>query len=416
MSRRRVVVTGIGAVSPLGLDAASSWRGVVDGRSGIGKITRFNTDSFPVRIGGEVEGFDPETVASAKDARHMDRFVHFALAAGIEAVTDAGLTDSEPDCEKIGVSIGSGIGGIEKIEDCQENFLKHGARRISPFFVPSTIINIAGGYLSMRFNFQGPNFALVSACTTGTHCIGNSARLIQAGDAEAMVCGGAEAAITPLAVGSFGTARALSRNNDNPQEASCPFDKKRDGFVLGEGAGALVLEEEGRARKRGAKIYARLAGYGMSADAHHITAPREDAKGAIACMRSALQDAQVDAPLPPEAIGYINAHGTSTPLGDTAETRAIKSVFGARAGEVFVSSTKSMIGHLLGAAGGIEAVFCALALADGVAPPTINLRDPDPECDLDYVANESRPIKLRAAMSNSFGFGGANATLLFAKA
>ena len=289
MSRRRVVVTGIGAVSPLGLDAASSWRGVVDGRSGIGKITRFNTDSFPVRIGGEVEGFDPETVASAKDARHMDRFVHFALAAGIEAVTDAGLTDSESDCEKIGVSIGSGIGGIEKIEDCQENFLKHGARRISPFFVPSTIINIAGGYLSMRFNFQGPNFALVSACTTGTHCIGNSARLIQAGDAEAMVCGGAEAAITPLAVGSFGTARALSRNNDNPQEASCPFDKKRDGFVLGEGAGALVLEEEGRARKRGAKIYARLAGYGMSADAHHITAPREDAKGAIACMRGALR-------------------------------------------------------------------------------------------------------------------------------
>ena len=416
MSRRRVVVTGIGAVSPLGLDAASSWRGVVDGRSGIGKITRFNTDSFPVRIGGEVEGFDPETVASAKDARHMDRFVHFALAAGIEAVTDAGLTDSESDCEKIGVSIGSGIGGIEKIEDCQENFLKHGARRISPFFVPSTIINIAGGYLSMRFNFQGPNFALVSACTTGTHCIGNSARLIQAGDAEAMVCGGAEAAITPLAVGSFGTARALSRNNDNPQEASCPFDKKRDGFVLGEGAGALVLEEEGRARKRGAKIYARLAGYGMSADAHHITAPREDAKGAIACMRSALQDAQADVPLPPEAIGYINAHGTSTPLGDAAETRAIKSVFGARAGKVFVSSTKSMIGHLLGAAGGIEAVFCALALADGVAPPTINLRDPDPECDLDYVANESRPIKLRAAMSNSFGFGGANATLLFAKA
>ena len=416
MSRRRVVVTGIGAVSPLGLDAASSWRGVVDGRSGIGKITRFNTDSFPVRIGGEVEGFDPETVASAKDARHMDRFVHFALAAGIEAVTDAGLTDSEPDCEKIGVSIGSGIGGIEKIEDCQENFLKHGARRISPFFVPSTIINIAGGYLSMRFNFQGPNFALVSACTTGTHCIGNSARLIQAGDAEAMVCGGAEAAITPLAVGSFGTARALSRNNENPQEASCPFDKKRDGFVLGEGAGALVLEEEGRARKRGAKIYARLAGYGMSADAHHITAPREDAKGAIACMRGALRDAQADAPLPPEAIGYINAHGTSTPLGDAAETRAIKSVFGARAGEVFVSSTKSMIGHLLGAAGGIEAVFCALALADGVAPPTINLRDPDPECDLDYVANESRPIKLRAAMSNSFGFGGANATLLFAKA
>ena len=416
MSRRRVVVTGIGAVSPLGLDAASSWRGVVDGRSGIGKITRFNTDSFPVRIGGEVEGFDPETVASAKDARHMDRFVHFALAAGIEAVTDAGLTDSESDCEKIGVSIGSGIGGIEKIEDCQENFLKHGARRISPFFVPSTIINIAGGYLSMRFNFQGPNFALVSACTTGTHCIGNSARLIQAGDAEAMVCGGAEAAITPLAVGSFGTARALSRNNDNPQEASCPFDKKRDGFVLGEGAGALVLEEEGRARKRGAKIYARLAGYGMSADAHHITAPREDAKGAIACMRGALQDAQADAPLPPEAIGYINAHGTSTPLGDAAETRAIKSVFGARAGEVFVSSTKSMIGHLLGAAGGIEAVFCALALDDGVAPPTINLRDPDPECDLDYVANESRPIKLRAAMSNSFGFGGANATLLFAKA
>ena len=416
MSRRRVVVTGIGAVSPLGLDAASSWRGVVDGRSGIGKITRFNTDSFPVRIGGEVERFDPETVASAKDARHMDRFVHFALAAGIEAVTDAGLTDSESDCEKIGVSIGSGIGGIEKIEDCQENFLKHGARRISPFFVPSTIINIAGGYLSMRFNFQGPNFALVSACTTGTHCIGNSARLIQAGDAEAMVCGGAEAAITPLAVGSFGTARALSRNNDNPQEASCPFDKKRDGFVLGEGAGALVLEEEGRARKRGAKIYARLAGYGMSADAHHITAPREDAKGAIACMRGALQDAQADAPLPPEAIGYINAHGTSTPLGDAAETRAIKSVFGARAGEVFVSSTKSMIGHLLGAAGGIEAVFCALALADGVAPPTINLRDPDPACDLDYVANESRPIKLRAAMSNSFGFGGANATLLFAKA
>ena len=416
MSRRRVVVTGIGAVSPLGLDAASSWRGVVDGRSGIGKITRFNTDSFPVRIGGEVEGFDPETVASAKDARHMDRFVHFALAAGIEAVTDAGLTDSESDCEKIGVSIGSGIGGIEKIEDCQENFLKHGARRISPFFVPSTIINIAGGYLSMRFNFQGPNFALVSACTTGTHCIGNSARLIQAGDAEAMVCGGAEAAITPLAVGSFGTARALSRNNENPQEASCPFDKKRDGFVLGEGAGALVLEEEGRARKRGAKIYARLAGYGMSADAHHITAPREDAKGAIACMRGALQDAQADAPLPPEAIGYINAHGTSTPLGDAAETRAIKSVFGARAGKVFVSSTKSMIGHLLGAAGGIEAVFCALALADGVAPPTINLRDPDPECDLDYVANESRPIKLRAAMSNSFGFGGANATLLFAKA
>ena len=416
MSRRRVVVTGIGAVSPLGLDAASSWRGVVDGRSGIGKITRFNTDSFPVRIGGEVEGFDPETVASAKDARHMDRFVHFALAAGIEAVTDAGLTDSESDCEKIGVSIGSGIGGIEKIEDCQENFLKHGARRISPFFVPSTIINIAGGYLSMRFNFQGPNFALVSACTTGTHCIGNSARLIQAGDAEAMVCGGAEAAITPLAVGSFGTARALSRNNDNPQEASCPFDKKRDGFVLGEGAGALVLEEEGRARKRGAKIYARLAGYGMSADAHHITAPREDAKGAIACMRGALQDAQADAPLPLEAIGYINAHGTSTPLGDAAETRAIKSVFGARAGEVFVSSTKSMIGHLLGAAGGIEAVFCALALTDGVAPPTINLRDPDPECDLDYVANESRPIKLRAAMSNSFGFGGANATLLFAKA
>ena len=407
--RRRAVVTGLGVVSPLGCEVGAAWDAVVAGESGVGEITRFDPAGFPSRIAAEVRGFDPGKYFAPKEARHMDSFIHYGMAAGIAAVEDAGIGAREADSDRIGVSIGSGIGGLPMIERVRDLYRESGARKISPFFVPATIINMISGNLSIRYGFEGPNFGIVSACTTATHCIGNSLRLIQSGDADVMICGGAESAISPLAVGGFGSARALSARNGDPARASRPWDKDRDGFVLGEGAGALVLEEYERARRRGADIYAEVAGYGMSADAHHITAPREDGRAVVRCMAAAIADGGLAA----DQIDYINAHATSTPLGDLAETRAIRACFGAHADNLLVSSTKSMIGHLLGAAGGVEAVFTVLGLARGVAAPTINLDAPGEGCDLDFVANEARDAKMNAALSNSFGFGGTNATLVF---
>jgi 3-oxoacyl-[acyl-carrier-protein] synthase II len=409
MSARRAVITGLGVVSPLGCEVGAAWDGVIAGKSGVGAIDRFDAAGFPSRIAAEVRDFDPAKYFAPKEARHMDSFIHYGMAAGIDAVGDAGIGDGEADPERIGVSIGSGIGGLPMIERVRDLYRESGARKISPFFVPATIINMISGNLSIRYGFEGPNFGIVSACTTATHCIGNSLRLIQCGDADVMICGGAEAAISPLAVGGFGKAGALSARNDEPEKASRPWDKDRDGFVLGEGAGVVVLEEYERAKKRGANIYAELAGYGVSADAHHITAPREDGRAVVRCMAAAMRDAE----LPLDAADYINAHATSTPLGDLAETRAIHTCFGAHAGKLLVSSTKSMIGHLLGAAGGVEAVFTILGVARGVAAPTINLDSPGEGCDLDFVANEARDASIGAALSNSFGFGGTNATLVF---
>lgn len=414
MSKRRVVITGLGMISPVGNTVSDAWTNVLAGKSGITRITRFDASAFASRIAGEVKDFDVTEYLSAKDARRMDIFIHYGMAAAIQAVRDAGIDDianTSIDAERVGVNIGSGIGGLPMIEATHDAFHAGGPRKISPFFIPSTIINMIAGNLSIMYGLKGPNLAIVTACTTATHCIGNSARLIEYGDVDMMVAGGAESCVTPLAIGGFASARALSTRNDDPVTASRPWDKGRDGFVLGEGAGILVLEELEHAKRRGAKIYAELAGFGMSADAYHMTAPSEDGEGAARCMNNALRNAGMNS----TEVDYINAHGTSTPLGDIAETVAVKRCFGEHAKKLVVNSTKSMTGHLLGAAGGIEAIFSALALYHQVAPPTINIFDQDPQCDLDYVPNTARKMEINAAMSNSFGFGGTNGTLIFRK-
>lgn len=409
MSKRRVVVTGLGIVCPVGNSVLKAWGNILEGQSGIGTITRFDATPFASHIAGEVKDFDITKILPAKDARRMDTFIHYGLAAGIEALEDAGISKTPDNAERIGVNIGSGIGGLPLIEDTGKILSEGGPRKISPFFIPGAIINMVAGNLSIMYGLKGPSLAMVTACTTATHCIGDSARLIEYGDVDVMVAGGAESCISPLGVGGFSAARALSTRNDDPLTASRPWDKGRDGFVLGEGAGVMVLEELEHAKRRGAKIYCELSGYGMSADAHHITAPSEDGEGAARCMTNALRNGGID----PQTVDYINAHGTSTPLGDIAETVAIKRMFGDHANDLAISSTKSSIGHLLGAAGGVEAVFTALAIRDQIAPPTINLNDPDPECDLDYVPNEARKMIIRSAISNSFGFGGTNGSLVF---
>lgn len=412
MSKRKVVITGLGIVSPVGNTVSEAWENVIAGKSGITKITRFDASDFSSRIAGEVKNFEIAEYLSAKDARRMDIFIQYGMAAAIQAIRDAGISNVAGfNAERIGVNIGSGIGGLPMIENTDAAYHAGGPRKISPFFIPSTIINMVAGNLSIMFGYKGPNLAIVTACTTATHCIGSSARMIEHGDADIMICGGTESCVTPLAVGGFASARALSSNNDDPASASRPWDLKRDGFVLGEGAGILVLEEMEHAKKRGAKIYAELAGFGMSADAHHMTAPCEDGEGAARCMTNALSDAQMNI----DELQYINAHGTSTPLGDIAETVAVKRCFGEHAKNLAVNSTKSMTGHLLGAAGGVEAIFSALAIHHQIAPPTINLDDPDPACDLDYVPNSAREMRIDAALSNSFGFGGTNGTLVFRK-
>jgi 3-oxoacyl-[acyl-carrier-protein] synthase II len=401
----------MGIISPVGNTIPNAWANILAGKSGVGGITRFDASAFASQIAGEVKDFDVTDYLSVKDARRMDVFIHYGMAAAIQAVKDAGIEDARQDAERIGVNIGSGIGGLSMIEATHDAYHSGGPRKISPFFIPSTIINMIAGNLSIMFGFKGPNLAIVTACTTATHCIGDSARMIEYGDADVMVAGGAESCVTPLAIGGFASARALSTRNDDPVTASRPWDKDRDGFVLGEGAGILVLEEMEHAKRRGAKIYAELAGFGMSADAYHMTAPCEDGEGAARCMTNALKIAGVN----PTEVDYINAHGTSTPLGDIAETIAVKRCFGDHAKELVVNSTKSMTGHLLGAAGGVEAIFSALAIYHQVSPPTINIFDRDPQCDLDYVANAAREMKIDAAMSNSFGFGGTNGTLIFRK-
>jgi 3-oxoacyl-[acyl-carrier-protein] synthase II len=411
LSKRRVVITGMGIVSPVGNTIPDAWANILAGKSGVGTITRFDASAFASRVAGEVKDFDVTDYLSVKDARRMDVFIHYGMAAAIQAVKDAGIEEAGQDAERIGVNIGSGIGGLSMIEGTHDAYHSGGPRKISPFFIPSTIINMIAGNLSIMFGFKGPNLAIVTACTTATHCIGDSARMIEYGDADVMVAGGAESCVTPLAIGGFASARALSTRNDAPETASRPWDKDRDGFVLGEGAGILVLEEMEHAKRRGAKIYAELAGFGMSADAYHMTAPSEDGEGAARCMTNALKIAGVNA----TEVDYINAHGTSTPLGDIAETTAVKRCFGGHAKQLVVNSTKSMTGHLLGAAGGVEAIFSALAVYHQVSPPTINIFDQDPQCDLDYVANAAREMKISVAMSNSFGFGGTNGTLIFRK-
>jgi len=412
VTRRRVVVTGLGIVCPIGNTVQQAWDSALAGKSGITRITRFDASRLSSQIAGEVKEFDAAPYLSSKEARRMDIFIHYGMAAGLQAWRDAGVQVTPDNGERVGVNFGSGIGGIPLIEAMHDELKQNGPRRISPFFIPGSIINMIAGLLSIEVGAKGPNLAMVTACTTSTHCIGEAGKSIRYGEADVMIAGGAEAVITELAVGGFASARALSTRNDDPGTASRPWDKERDGFVLGEGAGAVVLEEYERARARGARIYCELAGYGVSADAFHMTAPSEDGDGAFRCMRNALKDANLET----SAVDYINAHGTSTPLGDVAETKAVKRLLGARAGKVAVNSTKSMTGHLLGAAGGVEAVFSALALRDQVSPPTINLRTPDPECDLDYVANAARKMPIRVALSNSFGFGGTNGTLVFARA
>jgi len=410
LTRRRVVITGLGLVSPVGNTVEEGWQNILAGRSGIAHVTKFDTSTFPVQIAGEVRNFDITSYISAKDARRMDTFIHFGMAAGIQAVRDAGLDkENAADPERIGVAIGSGIGGLPLIEATKEEYMAGGIRKVSPFFVPGSIINMISGNLSIMYGFKGPNIALVTACTTGTHSVGEAARIIEYGDADVMVAGGAESTVSPLGMGGFCAARALSTRNDDPTTASRPWDKDRDGFVLGEGAGCMVLEEYEHAKARGAKIYAEVAGYGMSADAYHMTQPAENGDGARRCMVAALKNAG----LSPSDIQYVNAHGTSTPLGDVAETMAVKGAFGDVVKNVVVNSTKSMTGHLLGAAGGIEAVFTALAIHHQISPPTINIFNQDERCDLDYCANQARPMKIDAALSNSFGFGGTNGTVAF---
>jgi 3-oxoacyl-[acyl-carrier-protein] synthase II len=409
MSRRRVVVTGLGIIAPVGIGVDECWRNIVAGRSGIARITRFDASAFPSQIAGEVKGFDVTSYLSGKEARRYDTFIHYGLVAAMEAVKDAGIESYAGDKERVGVCIGSGIGGLPLIEEMHHHYLQGGVRKISPFFVPGSIINMISGLVSIHYGYKGPNLGTVSACSTANHSIGEAERLIEYGDADVMVAGGAEATVSPLGVGGFCASRALSTRNDAPEAASRPWDVGRDGFVLGEGAGVLVLEELEHAKARGARIYCELTGYGMSADAHHITAPPDDGDGARRSMVNALRNAGMQ----PTDIDYINAHGTSTPLGDIAECIAVKRTFGEHAGKLAVSSTKSMTGHLLGAAGGIEAVFTVLAMRDQIAPPTINLYDRDPACDLDFVPNVARKMKIGGALSNSFGFGGTNATLAF---
>lgn len=411
MTRRRVVVTGLGLVSPVGNTVAEGWANILAGRSGIATVTRFDASNLACHFAGEVKGFNVEDYMPAKEARHMDTFIHYGMAAGLQAVADAGLPQgdqlSEAQAERIGCLVGSGIGGLPLIEETHADLVNKGPRRVSPFFVPASIINMISGQLSIRLGFQGPNLSVVTACTTGLHCIGLAARLIQMGDADVMVAGGAESTVSPLGIGGFAAARALSTRNDSPETASRPWDKGRDGFVLGEGAGVVVLESLEHAQARGAKIYAELVGFGMGADAFHMTAPNVD--GPKRSMQAALRDAGLNA----DAVQYLNAHGTSTPLGDANETNAVKKAFGDHAKSLVISSTKSMTGHLLGGAGGIESVFTVLSIRDQIAPPTINLTDPDPECDLDYCANQAREMRIEVAAKNNFGFGGTNGTLLF---
>jgi 3-oxoacyl-[acyl-carrier-protein] synthase II len=409
MTKRRVVVTGLGVVSPVGIGVSTAWNNLIAGQSGITRITKFDPSNFASQVAGEVKNFNVEDFLPAKDARRMDTFIQYGLAAGIEAFKDSGIEVSEHNAERIGVAIGSGIGGLGLIESTNDTYDEGGPRKVSPFFIPGTIINMISGNLSIMFGLKGPNVAIVTACTTGTHCIGDAARMIEYGDADVMVAGGAEAAITELSVAGFASARALSNRNDDPATASRPWDKDRDGFVIGEGAGVLVLEEYEHAKARGAKIYAELSGYGMSADAYHMTAPNMD--GPRRSMVNALKNAGVN----PSEVQFMNAHGTSTPLGDTNETNAIKATFGDHAYNLVVNSTKSMTGHLLGGAGGLESVFTVLSIYNQISPPTINLVNQDPDCDLDYCANTARDLNITYALKNNFGFGGTNGSLLFKK-
>ena len=411
MSKRRVVVTGIGMVSPLGNNVEQSWSAIKSGQSGIAPLTAFDVSAYSTRFGGSIKDFDIADYMPAKDGRKMDPFIQYGMAAGIEAITDSGLEVTDENRGRIGAAIGSGIGGIGSIEKTREILDNRGPRKISPFFVPSSITNMIGGNLSIKYGFQGPNIAIVTACTTGTHNIGIAGRMIQMGDADVMVVGGAEMATTPVGLGGFAAARALSSRNNDPQAASRPWDKDRDGFVLSDGAGVLVLEEYELAKSRGANIYAELSGFGMSGDAYHMTSPPEDGRGAADSMRNALRDATLN----PDQVDYINAHGTSTNAGDVAETLAVKSVFGQASQDLAVSSTKSMMGHLLGAAGAVEAIFSVLAIQDSLAPPTINLDNPDEDCDLNYVPHTAQEKPIKVAMSNSFGFGGTNGTVIFSQ-
>ena len=410
-SQRRVVITGLGCVSPVGNNIADSWKAITEGKSGIATVTKFDATPFSTHFAGEVKGFNVEEYMPAKEARHMDTFIHYGMAAGMQAWQDSGLVVTEANAERIGVIVGSGIGGLPMIEETHAEYLNRGPRRISPFFVPASIINMISGHLSIKYGLKGPNISIVTACTTGLHCIGDAGRMIEYGDADVMIAGGAESTISPLGLGGFASARALSSRNDDPATASRPWDKDRDGFVLGEGAGVMVLEEYEHAKARGAKIYAELLGFGMSADAYHMTAPREDGDGARRCMLAALKNAGINA----DQVDYVNAHGTSTPLGDVAETVAIKRALGDHARKVVVNSTKSMTGHLLGGAGGLESVFTVLATHHQISPPTINIFNQDPACDLDYCANAARQMPINIAVKNSFGFGGTNGTLVFGK-
>jgi 3-oxoacyl-[acyl-carrier-protein] synthase II len=409
IEKRRVVVTGLGLVTPLGIGVEASWKSALEGRSGIVPITQFDASQMPVRIAGEVKGFDPAPYIEAKEIKKMDRFIHFAMAAATMAVEDSGLKITDENAERVGVIIGAGMGGLPAIEHYHKIYLEKGYRRISPFFIPMLIINLASGNVSIKFGAKGPNSAAVTACATGSHSIGDSFKIIQRGDADVMIAGGTESVITPLGVGGFAVMKALSTRNDEPEKASRPFDAGRDGFVMGEGSGVIILESLESALNRGAKIYAEIIGYGMSSDAYHITTPAPEGEGAARCMRAALKDAGIE----PERVNYINAHGTSTKYGDELETAAIKTVFGEHAYKLCVSSTKSMTGHLLGAAGGVEAIFSILSIHNNIVPPTINLENPDPECDLDYAPNKAKQMDVECAMSNSFGFGGTNACLLF---
>lgn len=412
MTKRRVVVTGLGIASPVGSTIASAWENVLAGHSGIGPITRFDVSAFATRFGGAVAGFNVDEYLTPKEARKMDPFMHYGFGSAVQAIADSGLQVTEANGHRIGVILGAGIGGLDTIEEtCAKYLQARSPRKISPFFIPSSIVNMASGHVSIRYGLRGPNLAVVTACTTSTHAIGLAMRTIQYGDADVMVAGGCEMATTPLGLGGFCSAKALSERNDDPKRASRPWDRDRDGFVMGDGAGVMIVEELEHARARGARIYAELVGFGMSADAYHMTAPEETGEGARLAMTNALADAH----LAPGAVDYVNAHATSTPLGDKAETVAIKRAFGDHAKKLAVSSTKSMTGHLLGAAGAVEAIFSVLAIRDQVAPPTINLDNPDPECDLDYVPNEARKMKVDVALSNSFGFGGTNGTLIFRK-
>jgi len=411
MERRRVVVTGVGMITPLGIGLEQSWKGLLAGRSGVRKITQFDAAGFPTQIAGEVVGFNPEDFIETKEIKKMDRFIHFAVATAQMAMTDSGLNITDRNAERTGVIIGSGIGGLRTIEHYHSVLLEKGPRKISPFFIPMLIVNLAAGQISIRFGAKGPNSAVATACATGSHAIGDAFKIIQRGDADAMIAGGTEAVITPLGIGGFNAMKALSTRNDEPEKASRPFDVDRDGFIMGEGSGVVILESLETAVDRGARIYAEVAGYGMTADAYHITSPPPNGEGAARCMKMALKDAGIA----PSEVDYVNPHGTSTKAGDELETKAIKAVFGDHAYMMPVGSTKSMTGHLLGAAGGVEAIISILSMRDGMIPPTINLDNPDPECDLDYVPNHSRKAEVNCALSNSFGFGGTNACLLFKK-